>query len=76
MFLYGMPGDTKENMNRLVRFALDLKVDYANFEAIYFMPSFPLYEKMIKSGIFPREAIEEICPLRLRKILLASGIYL
>ncbi|MFA6357360.1 MAG: radical SAM protein [Candidatus Omnitrophota bacterium] len=52
LFLYGMPGDTKKSMNGLVKFALDLKVDYANFEAVYFMPGSPVYEKMLK-GINP-----------------------
>ncbi|MDD5128101.1 MAG: radical SAM protein [Candidatus Omnitrophica bacterium] len=62
LFLYGMPGDTKETMDRLVRFALDLKVDYANFEAIYFMPGSPVYEKMIKSGkaeFFPKALLKK-----------------
>ncbi|MFA5198367.1 MAG: radical SAM protein [Candidatus Omnitrophota bacterium] len=62
LFLYGMPGDTRETMGRLMNFALDLKVDYANFEAIYFMPGSPVYEKMLKSGqveFFPRQLLKK-----------------
>lgn len=60
LFLYGMPGSTKESMDRLSRFALDLKVNYANFEAIYFMPGSPIYEKMLidsGAGPFPEKRL-------------------
>lgn len=62
LFLYGMPGDTKETLDRMVRFAMDLKVNYANFEAIYFMPGSPVYEKMLKSGrteFFPKKLLKK-----------------
>jgi anaerobic magnesium-protoporphyrin IX monomethyl ester cyclase len=59
LFLYGMLGDTKESMEKQLSFALDLRVDYANFEAICFMPGAPGYENVIKTRpeIFPQEVL-------------------
>jgi radical SAM superfamily enzyme YgiQ (UPF0313 family) len=53
LFIYGMPGETGESLRRQLRFALDLRVDYANFEAIYFMPGSPIYNKAAQGAAAP-----------------------
>ena len=49
-FLVGSPGETDETIRRSVRFALDLKLDYAQFSKVTPMPATELYRMLLAEG--------------------------
>ena len=61
LFVYGMPGETKETLKEIYNFALELEVDYANFNEIFPVPGTPLYEKYIinKSIVLPQKLLKK-----------------
>lgn len=46
LFMVGMPADTRESMSQLVSFALELGVDYAQFNKIFLTSGSYLYDKV------------------------------
>jgi len=49
-FIVGTPGETWESLERTVRFAIDMKLDYAHFNKFIPFPGTELYEKLTKEG--------------------------
>ena len=47
-FMIGSPGETEETVKRTVNFALDLKLDYAQFSKVTPMPATELYAMVMK----------------------------
>lgn len=49
-FIVGTPGETWESLERTVRFAIDMKLDYAHFNKFIPLPGAELYRKLIGEG--------------------------
>jgi len=49
-FIVGTPGETWESLERTVRFAIDMRLDYAHFNKFIPLPGTELYKKLIKEG--------------------------
>lgn len=60
LFMYGMWGDTKESIKKLYKFALQLGVDYAQFNEAFVSPGTPVYEEYMKnrSNFLPEKLIQ------------------
>ncbi len=60
LFVYGMSQETEESIKDIYKFALELDVDYANFNEIFPVPGTPLYEKYIsdKSILLPEKLLK------------------
>lgn len=50
LFIYGMPGDTKSSIKKIADFAIELGVDYANFNELYILPGNEIYNKYISNN--------------------------
>jgi anaerobic magnesium-protoporphyrin IX monomethyl ester cyclase len=50
LFIYGLPGESEESIKEIYKFALELGVDYANFNVIYPVAGTAFYEKYIAGG--------------------------
>lgn len=61
LFVYGMPGETEESIKEIYNFALELNVDYANFNVIFLVPGTALYEKYIinKTKLLPKDLLRQ-----------------
>lgn len=46
-FMVGSPGETAETVERSIRFAIDLKLDYAQFSKVTPMPATELYRMLV-----------------------------
>jgi radical SAM superfamily enzyme YgiQ (UPF0313 family) len=51
-FIIGLPGETKEDMFKTVKFANEINTNYAEFQILTPYPKTELYEEMIKNGVF------------------------
>lgn len=49
-FIVGTPGDTLESMEKTVKFAIDMKLDYAHFNKFVPLPGTELYRRLIDQG--------------------------
>jgi len=49
-FLVGSPGETVETIQESIRFAIDLKLDYAQFSKVTPMPATELYRMLLAEG--------------------------
>ena len=49
-FIVGTPGETRESLEKTVRFAIDMKLDYAHFNKFIPFPGTELYEKLSEQG--------------------------
>ena len=49
-FIVGTPGETWESLEKTVRFAIDMKLDYAHFNKFTPFPGTELYEKLTGQG--------------------------
>lgn len=52
-FMLGLPGETQEDMERTVRFALDLNPDWVNFNLLTIKPGTELFRQCINAGQTP-----------------------
>lgn len=50
-FIVGAPGDTLERMERTLRHALDLKLEYAHFNKFVPYPGTELYRRLVTAGL-------------------------
>jgi radical SAM superfamily enzyme YgiQ (UPF0313 family) len=49
-YIFGLPEDTNETMNRTLDLALDLNCEFANFYSAMAYPGSPLYEEALRRG--------------------------
>lgn len=49
LFMFGMLGDTQDSIKNLYKFALDLNIDYAQFNEYFLVPGVPYYEEYLKN---------------------------
>ena len=49
-YIFGLPGDTKESMQRTLDLALELRCEWANFYPAMAFPGSRLYEKAVANG--------------------------
>ncbi|MBL7130466.1 MAG: cobalamin-dependent protein [Candidatus Omnitrophica bacterium] len=49
-FIVGVPGDTLENMERTLKFAINMKLDYAHFNKFVPFPGTAIYKTLINQG--------------------------
>ena len=49
-FMFGLPDETKETMEKTIRFAKNLQLDYAKVTILVPFPSTPVYDEFKKSG--------------------------
>jgi len=49
-FIVGTPGETWESLEKTVRFAIDMKLDYAHFNKFIPFPGTEIYGQLIKNG--------------------------
>ncbi len=49
-FIVGIPGDTLEKMEKTLKFAIDMKLDYAHFNKFVAFPGTELYQLLINIG--------------------------
>ena len=49
-FIVGTPGETWESLERTVRFAIDMKLDYAHFNKFTPFPGTELYKRLTEEG--------------------------
>ena len=50
-FIVGLPGETDEEVGQTVRYAMELRTDFAQFNSPYLIPGSPLYARAIDEGV-------------------------
>lgn len=59
-FMMGFPGETKEDIEATIRFAIELDVDVASFTLLVPLPATREYERAKKNGIFDPEYYKKV----------------
>ena len=54
-FMYGFPGETREELKATLDFALDLDLDYASFYVYTPYPGSAMYDELIREGVIRKE---------------------
>ncbi|MFZ4441520.1 MAG: B12-binding domain-containing radical SAM protein, partial [Syntrophales bacterium] len=88
LFMLGYPGETPEEMSATVRFAIDLGLDDAMFNAVRAYPDTQLYEECLAAGadetalleyreLMPQVSEDDLTPAqrRAKDALESSGIF-
>lgn len=78
LFMLGMLGDTQDSMKKLHKFALELGVDYAQFNEVYLVPGVPLYDEYMKDKtiLLPTGLIKKYAVLSYLKFYLRPNFIL
>jgi radical SAM superfamily enzyme YgiQ (UPF0313 family) len=73
-FILGIPVETYEDALRTIRFAVELKTDYAQFSVLSPLPNTPLYEQAKATGMYAEVAAHNIADKdRLRPVVLSEN---
>lgn len=51
-FLFGFPWESREHVEKTIKLAKSLKLDYYEFHICVFYPGTPIYEEMLNKGVF------------------------
>ena len=54
-FMIGSPTETREDIHRTIRFALDLKPDFVHATILCPFPGTEIYRRGLEEGVFPRD---------------------
>ena len=59
LFMGGMPGESEESLRKLARYAIGLRVDYAQFNELDFSPGADIYDEYAsgKLQLLPKELV-------------------
>jgi len=58
-FLIGTPGETREDIMRIIDFSLRLPLDFAEFSIFIPLAGTEIYEQGLRSGVFPNDVWRE-----------------
>jgi anaerobic magnesium-protoporphyrin IX monomethyl ester cyclase len=58
-FMAGLPGETRETMQRTLELAIELSPDYAHFSVLIPFPGTPVYQTGLERGIIARDVWSE-----------------
>lgn len=58
-FMFGFPGETREEMNATIAFARSLPLDYASFHAVIPYPTTKLMNELLTDEMFPENNISQ-----------------
>jgi anaerobic magnesium-protoporphyrin IX monomethyl ester cyclase len=57
-FMFGLPGETLDDLERTVRFAIDLRPTYVEFHIALVLPGTPLYHDAVARGVIPADVFD------------------
>lgn len=62
LFILGIPPETEQSLKKIVDYALELDVDYAQFDALYLFPGTAVYDEFSgkKPKLLPEKIIKKI----------------
>lgn len=68
-FMFGLPGETKETIQRTIDFAKTLKADIVNFHIFIPFPGTELFKRMCQAGTLLHRNYQYYCQLNLPKYM-------
>jgi len=58
-FMAGLPGETRDTLDKTLRLAIELDPDYAHFSVLIPFPGTPIYATALERGVIGRDVWEE-----------------
>lgn len=58
-FIIGLPGQTEEGIHQTVKFAIELELDFAQFNYMGLLPATEVYAQALRANVFGRDFYQE-----------------